>query len=138
MTTKSSDLSGREVVELFNGISFAMWYYGPKALMNYHVTIAWRTYGVEDQRQASRLLGLYLNRCAKWAERGLPTTRPGRVRRHPLTGWWELPFLYVYTCEHAADSGFHSHILCTVPGLWTGEFDRWSAAVVDATNSSSW
>ena len=43
---KWSDLSGREVVNLFKNISFSMWRFGPIGIMNTHITILWSTLGI--------------------------------------------------------------------------------------------
>ena len=81
---RPSDLTGYEVVKLYNAISFAMWQFGPSAIPNCHIVILWATLGVTDHEHAARLLGEYLNRCQKWAVVGLPETP--RRRRRARTG----------------------------------------------------
>ena len=122
---RSSDLSGEEAVGLFNAISFAMWMFGPSAIMNTHVTILWASLQISDHQHAMRLQGKFLNRSRKWGAVGLPGTHPDRQRRHARTGEG-FHFRYVYACENATQQGFHSHILCTVPRHLVPAFAAWS------------
>jgi hypothetical protein len=65
---KSSALSDKEVVHLYDALSFALWQFGPSAIMTVHIVILWRTLGVTEHTQARHLLGQYLNRCQKWGQ----------------------------------------------------------------------
>jgi hypothetical protein len=107
---RSSDLSGEEAVRLYSAISFAMWMFGPSAIMNTHVTILWQTLQIFDHQHAMRLQGKFLNRARKWSAVGLPGTHPDRKRRHARTGEG-FPFRYVYACENATQQA-STHTFC--------------------------
>jgi hypothetical protein len=119
--TKSSDLTGEQVVRLYDAIAFAMWQHG--AIMNTHVVILWETLWVHDHKRATTLLSEYLNQAKKWARVG--TVGAPRQRRRGRTGeGFEFRYVYVHECGGAA--GFHSHILCTVPQPTAKAFAAWS------------
>ena len=124
---RPSDLTGYEVVKLYNAISFAMWQFGPSAIPNCHIVILWATLGVTDHEHAARLLGEYLNRCQKWAVVGLPETP--RRRRRARTGEGFV-FRYVYVHENGPQHRFHSHILCTVPPETVPVFKAWTRSIL--------
>jgi hypothetical protein len=52
-----SDLSQNAVVRLYDALSFALWQYGPSAIMSAHIIILWQTMGVTDHVKARYLLG---------------------------------------------------------------------------------
>jgi hypothetical protein len=58
-----SDLKCQEVVRLYDSLSFALWQYGPSAIMSAHIIILWRTLGITNHVEARHLLAQYLNRC---------------------------------------------------------------------------
>jgi hypothetical protein len=71
------DLKHKEVIGLWNALSFHMWQYGE--VMSVHIVILWQTLGVTDHGKARNLLLQYLNRCQKWGKVGLtaPLDRSG-------------------------------------------------------------
>jgi len=118
--TKSSDLTGEQVVRLYRAIAFAMWQHG--AIMNTHVVILWETLWVHDHKRATMLLSEYFNQAKKWAAVG--TVGVPRQRRRARTGEAFDRFVYAHEC--GGEQGFHSHILCTVPQPTAKAFAAWS------------
>jgi hypothetical protein len=123
---KSSDLSGKEVIRLYDAISFAQWQFGPSAIFNTHITILWQTYGIKDHEHASALLGLYLNEARKWARVG---QNPKPRRQRPRTGN-HFVFRYVYANECSGQQGFHSHVLTALPQPAVAAFKAWTRAIL--------
>ena len=119
--TKSSDLTAKHVVRLYNAIAFAMWQH--VAIMNTHVVILWETLGVYDHNRATTLLSEYLNQAKKWAGVGM-VGKPRQRRRERTSEGFTFRFVYVH--ENATQRGFHTHILCTVPWSMAKAFAAWS------------
>lgn len=122
---RSSDLRAAEVVRLYDAISFSMQRYG--APMNAHIIILWEGFGVVDHEQAARVLSMYLQQALKWARVG--TEGRPRQRRRERTGSG-FEFRYVYVHENGAGRGFHTHILCTLPGAARKAFENWSWSIL--------
>jgi hypothetical protein len=101
---RSSALTDAEVVRLYNSLSFAQWQFGPSGIMNIHVTVAWRTLGVENHQRAVHLLTLLLNEGQKWARKGRPGAPPRRRRARTGAGF---VLRYVWACEHSPDPRFY-------------------------------
>jgi len=119
--TRSSDLSGRDALKVYNAMAFAMWRY--EAVMNAHVIILWRTLGIMDAARATKIFSAYLNRAKKWAQVGASDEL--RRRRRERTGLgFELRYVYVH--ENGTKNGFHTHLLCTLPRALAKEFAVWS------------
>jgi Transposase DDE domain len=123
-----SDLNYRQVVRLWNAVSFHMWQYGE--VMSAHIIIAWRGLEVTNHANARHLLGQYLNRCQKWARVGFTASLDLRRQLQ-----WSLRqsrygdgfnFRYVFTNECSGTRGFHSHILASVPDRLRPNFEAWS------------
>ena len=122
---RSSDLSGLEVVRLYNAVAYLNWSRG--VILNCHIVIVWNTLGIDNHQEATRLLGKYLNACQKWARVGTPGTP--RQRRRARTGEG-FPFQYIFTCECSSQAGFHSHILCRIPKATLAAFQAWSRSIL--------
>jgi len=132
---KWSALSDREVVRLYDALSFAVWQFGPSAIMSVHIIIAWETLGLTDHTQARHLLGQYLNRCQKWARVGFTTPLDRRRRRRrslrqPRYGDG-FAYLYVFANENSGVRGFHSHVLANVPQRLGPDFETWSQQTLE-------
>ena len=127
---KWSALSDREVVRLYDALSFALWQFGPSAIMSVHITILWKTLGVTDHTRARQLLGQYFNRCQKWARVGFTAPLDRRRRRQRSlrqTRYGDgFVFRYGFTNECGGDKGFHSHVLANVPQRLGPDFKTWS------------
>jgi hypothetical protein len=123
-----SHLNYKEVVRLWNALSFHMWQYG--GVMTVHIVILWKTLGVTDHTQARRLLGQYLNRCQKWGQVGFtaPLDRRRRLQRSLRQSRYgdAFVFRYIFTNECGGDKGFHSHVLASVPQRLGPDFETWS------------
>jgi hypothetical protein len=122
---RSSDLSGLEVVRLYNAVAYLNWSRG--VILNCHIVIVWNTLGIDNHQEATRLLGKYLNACQKWARVG--TAGIPRQRRRARTGEG-FSFPYIYTCECSGQAGFHSHILCRIPKATLAAFRAWSRSIL--------
>ena len=127
---KSSALSDREVVRLYDALSFALWQFGPSAIMTVHIIILCGLFEVTEHTQARHLLGQYLNRCQKWGQVGLtaPLDRRRRLQRSLRQSRHGdgFVFRYVFTNECGGDKGFHSHVLANVPQRLGPDFEAWS------------
>jgi hypothetical protein len=123
-----SDLNYKEVVCLWNAISFHMFQYGE--VMSVHIVILWQTLGVTDHGKARYLLGQYLNRCQKWGQVGLkaPLNRRRQLQRSLRQSRHGKGFVfrYVFTNECSGNKGFHSHVLASVPLWLVPVFEAWS------------
>jgi hypothetical protein len=135
---RSSDLSDKEVVGLYEAVSFRMWQFG--AVMNCHITIAWSSLNVVDHHQATKMLGQFLNRCRKWGRVGLvgaspgpdrrrQLRRPGRKRHRQQSGEAFI-FRYIFVNECSGERGFHSHVLCHLPWWQLAAFTPWTRAIL--------
>jgi hypothetical protein len=124
---RSSDLTGIEVVRLYEATSYSMWRYGPAGVFNTHITIVWRTLGIHDHQLATKLLGLYLNRAVKWAAVGSPDA-PRRRRRARTGSGFNLRYIYVN--ENGSQHGFHSHCLLTIPREMVPVFAAWTRSIL--------
>jgi hypothetical protein len=122
----SSDLSGKEVIKLYNAINFAQWQFGPSSIFNAHIIILWETYGIKNHEHASALLGLYLNEARKWAKVG---HNPDPRRRRARTGK-AFVFRYVYVHENTGAQGFHSHVLTVLSQPAVAAFRAWTRAIL--------
>jgi hypothetical protein len=125
---KWSDLNYKEVVRLWNALSFHMFQYGE--VMSVHIVIVWQTLGVTDHGKARHLLTQYLNRCQKWGRVGFLAPLDRRKRRqrslrHSRYGDG-FNFRYIFTNECSGIRGFHSHILASVPQRLVPDFEAWS------------
>jgi hypothetical protein len=124
---RSSDLTGLEVVRLYEAVSFSMWRDGPAGVFNAHLIIIWSSLGVYDQQLATKFLGLLLNRAAKWAAVGSPD-RPRRRRRARTGAGFRLKYVFVH--ENGPQHGFHSHCLLTIPREVVPVFAAWTRSML--------
>jgi hypothetical protein len=122
---RSSDLTGKEAVALYDATAFNLWKNGQ--IFNVHITILWSTLKIENPQQATRLLGQFLNRCSKWARVG--TAGTDRLRRRARTGHGFV-FRWVYVCEYNSPNNFHSHVLAYVPREVLPEFKAWTRSIL--------
>ncbi len=126
-------LNYKEVVCLWNALSFHMWQYGE--VMSVHIVIAWHTLGVTDHGKARHLLTEYLNRCQKWGRVGF--TAPLELRRRRQRSLRQsrhgdgFVFRYIFTHERSGIRGFHSHILASVPQRLARDFEAWSQQTLE-------
>ena len=132
MTTpklKWCELSGHDVLRLYDAVSFSNWRDGPNGLFNcWCRPIAWHTLGVTDHQQAANLLGRFLDGVRKWSRIGGPDHRPDRRRSRSQVGL-EFEFRYAYTHENSGERGFHSHILMIVPDVRYPAFTVWARQI---------
>ncbi|WP_322514717.1 hypothetical protein SR870_17000 [Rhodopseudomonas palustris] len=123
---RSSLLTGDEVANLYDGLSFALWRYG--VAMNAHIVIIWSMMGISEQ-EASRRLGCYLNEAKKWLKVGLgPRQRLSAKQRNGV----EAHYAWVHEIDEAR--GFHSHIMMNVPPASAKEFEAWSRSCLTRYN----
>jgi hypothetical protein len=108
-----AELTGKEVVKLYNAIAFAMWQFGLP--MNAHATLNWGLMGVTDPESAMKVLGKYNHEVAKWVRRKGPDIY-SRGGEH----------IYVYVHENGGTNGFHTHQLMYVRPAFRRELDIWS------------
>jgi hypothetical protein len=123
-----SELNYKEVISLWNALSFHMWQYGE--VMSVHIVILWQTLGVTDHGKARNLLLQYLNRCQKWGRVGFlaPLDRRKRLKRSLRQSRHGNGFIfrYIFTNERNGTRGFHSHVLANVPERLRPDFEAWS------------
>jgi hypothetical protein len=128
LTEKIRRLYYKEVVRLWNALSFHMWQYGE--VMSVHIVILWQTLGVTDHGKARNLLLQYLNRCQKRGKVGLtaPLDRRKRLKRSLRQSRHGNGFVfrYIFTNECNGTRGFHSHVLANVPERLRPDFEAWS------------
>jgi hypothetical protein len=132
MTTpklKWCELSGTEVIGIFNAISFSNWRDGPNGLFSCWCTIAWHTLGITDHQQAANLLGDFIDGARKRSRIGGPGHRPDR-RRWRSRVEEGFAFRYVYVHENSSVRGFHSHVLATVPAVRVPGFKVWARGIL--------
>jgi hypothetical protein len=128
MTTpklKWCELSGRDVVRLFDAISFSNWRDGPAGLFNCCCTITWGTLAVRDHQHAAHLLGDFIDGAQKWARVGGPDHRPDRRRYRSQVGEG-FALHFAYTHENSGVRGFHSNLLMTIPAVRFPAFAVWA------------
>lgn len=96
-----------EVARLYRCVAFAMDQYG--AVMNGHMTISWKAWGVRDHTQAASVLTEFNARMGKWlAAHGADRKRKGVAS--PTYGVRE-PYFYAFIHENTSVRGFHTHQL---------------------------
>lgn len=127
--SRSSLLTGEEVMKLYDGLSFAMWRHG--VTMNVHVVIIWSMMGIDEVEGAKRL-GKYLSEAMKWMQVG-SGPRWHRVK-NPREG---VELRYAWVHENAPGRGFHSHILMNVPPALTKSFEVWSRSCLARHHGSN-
>jgi hypothetical protein len=103
------DLDIKESVRIYNALSFSLWQNGYEGIVQSHAIIMWKTLGAEDHREASKYLGVFLNRLKK---------------RFDYSS--DSPLSYVYIFEISAEHGLHSHILLTLPWDKAPTYAVWS------------
>jgi hypothetical protein len=103
---RASDLTGKEAFLLYNALSFGLWQFGPSALIDCHLVILWRSYGIDNHNRALTVLAKFLNEAGKWSEVGHLETSSGRRRRAAVVR---------FRNECGGDQGFHTHLLCSLP-----------------------
>jgi hypothetical protein len=112
-----------EASRLYRCLAFAMDQYG--AVMNGHMTIVWKAWGITDHAQAASVLTECNARMGKW----LRVNATGRKRKgvtSPTYGAGERYF-YAFIHENTSDRGFHTHQLV---GLMDGKARAFSERAV--------
>jgi hypothetical protein len=124
MIKRSSDLTLRDALRVYNAMSYSMWKYGIEGIMTSHIIIVWRTLKVEDHQQAADILSEYLNlEKKKWQRVRLMEMKPC-IRNWLAHSGFKLN--YIHVCENGTQQGLHTHILATIPWIFATVYKSWS------------
>ena len=111
-------ITARQAINANSGMAFANWRYG--LVFNTHLTIVYRFGGIENEKQAVRVLSRFTNEMSKWLGRQklMDLGDPKRV-------FWNTCVL-LYSHEHSLNKGFHTHLLTHVPLEVKDAFYEWA------------
>lgn len=99
-----------EASRLYRCLAFAMDHAG--VVMNGHMTIVWKAWGVTDHAQAASMLTEFNARMGKW----LAVSGTGRKRKGVTSSTYGVgeKYFYAFVHENTSDRGFHTHQLIGV------------------------